>query len=235
MQARERLEEVLDELAARYRDDLAPAIDRVWDDSIDLIRADAREWLARLAADPDWTPWRFELSFGLGGRDRLSDEHSVAEPVRLDCGIRLRGSIDLVEQASEGRVRATDYKTGKPWVKQDAVIDGGKALQPVLYALALEKLVPGSDVESGRLHYCTARGSFSEVVIPLDTFARAAADRVAKTVGEALSEPFLPAAPEKRGCTYCDYKTVCGNAEEFRVTRKPQIRLAALKQLREMS
>ena len=38
---------------------------------------------------------------------------AAATAVELDCGIRLRGSIDLVEQDASGALRATDYKTGR--------------------------------------------------------------------------------------------------------------------------
>ena len=55
-----------------------------------------------------------------------------------------------------------------------AVVDGGAALQPVLYALAVEKLFPGQTVESGRLYYCTAAGGFAERTVPLDAAAKAA-------------------------------------------------------------
>src|SRR6185503_12111233 len=63
--ARGRLDVVLDRVAARYRDELAPAIERVWADGIASIRADLREWLRRMAGDVAWTPSRFELAFGL--------------------------------------------------------------------------------------------------------------------------------------------------------------------------
>ena len=59
----------------------------------------------------------------------------------LDCGIRLRGSIDLVERNAEGHLRVTDHKTGKVRVKTDSIVEGGASLQPVLYALAVEKLL----------------------------------------------------------------------------------------------
>jgi hypothetical protein len=46
-------------------------------------------------------------------------------------------------------------------------------LQPVLYALAAEKLL-GDEVkiDCGRLYFCTARGCFAEHVVPLDDKAR---------------------------------------------------------------
>jgi ATP-dependent helicase/nuclease subunit B len=232
--ARAVLDRVLDEVAARYKDALAPAIDRVWEDGIASIRADLREVLRRSTEETTWVPAHFELSFGLVER-RDRDPKSVNEPVALDCGIKLRGSIDLVERRGDGALRATDYKTGKARAVDGTIIGGGEVLQPVFYALTLEKLFPGERVDSGRLYYSTSNGDFKNVVMPLDDEARRAADDVAKTIGQALEEGFLPAAPAERGCEWCDYKPVCGPYEEQRVKKKRQDKLQPLLQLRKRS
>jgi ATP-dependent helicase/nuclease subunit B len=101
----------------------------------------------------------------------------------------------------------------------------------VLYALAAERLL-GSPVESGRLYYCSSRGGYEDRVVPLDEHARVAAREFAAVVGGALAEGFLPAAPDRGACQWCDYRRVCGPYEETRVAMKPQPRLAALEQLR---
>ena len=232
--ARAHLDRVLDETAKRYEDDLAPAIDRVWRDGVESVRADLREWLRRASLDSSgFTPWLFELSFGLLGR-RDRDPHSRDEPVRLDCGVALRGSIDLVERASGDRVRVTDHKTGKVRVEPGQIVAGGEALQPVLYGLAIEKLFPELQVESGRLYYCTAAGGFEERSVPLDASARRSAQTVADVIGQALGEPFLPAAPAQGACRWCDYRSVCGPYEELRTARKWKPALAPLAKLREL-
>jgi CRISPR/Cas system-associated exonuclease Cas4 (RecB family) len=232
--ARDLLDAALDVAAARARDQLAPAIDSVWDEGIESIRADLREWLRRAAEDDSgFVPWRFELAFGLASREH-ADPHSTREPVTLDGGLQLRGSIDLVERRSDGALRATDHKTGKERFGRDAVTRGGEALQPVLYALALEKRFPEQTVESGRLYYCTAAGGFAERVVPLDKEAREAARVVADAIDESLSKPFLPAAPAKGACNWCDYRVVCGPYEELRTSRKPLDEIAALTRVREL-
>jgi ATP-dependent helicase/nuclease subunit B len=219
-QARAALDGILDRVAARYRDTLAPAIARVWDDEVAAIRADLLEALQRETRRAPWTPWKLELAFGLSeGRGR--DPSSTAEPVPLDCGIRLRGSIDVVEHSVDGALRATDHKTGKARQRPGTVIGGGESLQPVFYALALEKLFPGRRVAGGRLSYCTSAGDFKEVAVPLDRAARDAADKVAAAVGQGLARGFLPAVPARDACRYCDYRPVCGPWEEER-TRKKQ-------------
>jgi hypothetical protein len=58
---------------------------------------------------------------------------------------------------------------------------------------------------------------------------------VAEIIGQALDQPFLPAAPAERQCAWCDYQTVCGRYEELRTRRKPKRQLASLLKLREMT
>ena len=152
--------------------------------------------------------------------------------VDLDCGIQLRGSIDLVERCPPGQVRVTDHKTGKATGKPGQQIDGGKSLQPLLYALAAEKLFADEVVTSGRLYFCTSTGGFSEQIVPLDEQSRETIYRVAETVGEAIAKPFLPAAPENGQCDRCDYRIVCGPHEERRTARKAQARLEPLLAMR---
>jgi CRISPR/Cas system-associated exonuclease Cas4 (RecB family) len=230
--ARAQLDRVVDEVAGRYRDELAPAIDRVWVDGVQAVRSDLREWLRRTSLDDSgFVPWRFELSFGLPGR-RDRDPHSADEPVALECGLRLRGSIDLVERRDDGHVRVTDHKTGKERFKPGEIVARGEALQPVLYALAAEKLFPEETVESGRLYYCTATGGFEDRTVALDAGARNSAQTVADVIGQALGEPFLPAAPDEGACRWCDYQVVCGPYEELRTRRKWKPPLEPLTKLR---
>ena len=76
---RKTLDEVIEEVARQFYSDLAPAIDRVWDDGIDFIRVDLREWLRRASEDDlGYVPWRFELSFGLA-----TAVHKGGRPTRI--------------------------------------------------------------------------------------------------------------------------------------------------------
>jgi len=234
-EAQDAVDGVLREVAGRYRDQLAPAIARVWEDAIGSIRADLREWL-RLASEDDsgWVPYRFELSFGLADRERANaDPASSDEAVPVVGGLELRGAIDLVERQERGRLRVTDHKTGKVRAKPDVVVGGGEILQPVLYALACERLLP-EPVAAGRLYYCTATGGYEERVVVIDDRARAAAAEVVAILDRALKTGFLPAAPAPRACQYCDYRPICGPYEEVRARRKPADGLKDLARLRSM-
>jgi RecB family exonuclease len=185
-----------------------------------------------------------ELAFGLSGpaAEIERDDASLDAPVSLASGIRLRGSIDLVEGKS-GALRATDHKTGRPKVPSGARIAGGRSLQPALYAQALEAMLAAGQlhervqatlgegphpVTSGRLSYCTQKGGFTAVDVPHDAEAAAGLAMLKGAIEEGLERGRLlrrPLAERSDGriqlaCTYCDYLVVCGPDEGARAARK---------------
>jgi ATP-dependent helicase/nuclease subunit B len=227
-------DQVLDGVAAKFEDDLAPAIQRVWKSEIEYVRTDLRGWIQQLASAPsDWLPLHFEFAFGLAaGQHR--DPASTTEEATILNGIRLRGAIDLIEKhATRDVLRVTDHKTGKAPQNRPQYVGGGAILQPLLYALAAEQLLH-QPVESGSLFFCTQRGDFSTVNIPLDTQSRQRVARVLETIGQFVEEGFLPAAPQTGACAICDYRPVCGPYEEQRSKRKQPDRLEPLVNIRNL-
>src|SRR5262249_55721835 len=161
-----------------------------------------------------WVPKWFELAFGMG-----------SPPIVLADGTRVRGAIDMIEE-KEGDLRITDHKTGRaqpPFI----FTRNGEVLQPLLYAEAAELLL-GKPALATRLFYCTQRGGFKLDEIPVTDEARKHLSKVIEIIDESLSQGFVPAAPRKEACTYCDYKIVCGPYEEIRVDRKRSDRLRLL-------
>jgi CRISPR/Cas system-associated exonuclease Cas4 (RecB family) len=225
------LEDCVRRAAERYRERLAPAIARVFDDAIDALHADLKRWLERATQDA-WQPRHFELSFGATRREQ-ADRDSREAPVALPDGSLLSGSIDLVE-AHGDRLRATDHKSGKPHAPRELLIGGGAHLQPLLYALALEALFPGREVVAGRLYYCTSDGGFEQRSVALTEQAREHARGVLKTIDQALADGFLPAAPAEGACAQCHYQPVCGPYEEQRIASKDPARLKPLQILRQL-
>ncbi len=227
--ARQLLEWAIGEVTAQAYDDLAPAIDRVWKDEIDTLRRDLRLWLdQQLLPDAQrWVPERFELAFGLPP-DPARDEQSVAAPAKVgESGFLLRGSIDLVERRLDGTdLRVTDHKTGKNRTTPATIVEGGRVLQPVLYAVALEALT-GATVAEGRLSYCTTAGQFSERPIRLDPHIRHRGIEVLEIIDRAVAEGTLAAKPGAvaghAACDYCDFRPVCGPDEPVRTKRKPAV------------
>jgi len=233
--ARTTLDRTLDRVAEQYSEDLAPAIQRVWQDEVESMRADLRMWLEQsTATQAQWEPIAFELAFGLR-RDPANDPRSVEAEVTLPEGYRLRGIVDLIERKRGGSdLRVTDYKTGRDYTRRNLVVGGGEMLQPVLYGLAVEHLLAAPVVQS-RLYYCTRAGGFSERVVPLSPEARARGPEVLAVIDRAIEAGFLPAAPRPRACGICDFRDVCGPREETRITLKDQARLDSLRALRDWS
>jgi len=247
-QALEHADAALVRVAGEYEEQLAPAIPRVWRSGIEDLRTDLRGWLQHAAQnDQEWMPAHFELGFGLEGLglkwsgargpESVRDPASAREPVSLAEGVRLRGSIDLVERHTARQVlRITDHKTGKPLERPPAFVGGGKALQPLLYSLAASILL-GQPVESGRLFYSTQRGGYQQMGVPVNDRARGFLARFLGDVDGSIAGGFLPPAPEKDACEYCDYRVVCGPYEEQRTVRKDRRdeRMEALIEIRGMA
>jgi ATP-dependent helicase/DNAse subunit B len=230
--ARGVLDQTIDEVATRQYDELAPAVDRIWVDEMSSIRRDLVAWLYYLARDgAEWEPIRFEFAFGrVPG---LRDATSIRDDVVLEERFRLRGAIDLIESHRQTKVlRVTDHKTGrKPDRIDRTIVGGGAVLQPVLYAMVVEKAL-NAPVSHGRLFYCTSAGSFYEHPIPLSDLTRSAGVDVLRIIDRAIEDGFLAAAPAEDACDRCDFISVCGRDVARRIARKPADRLADLHALR---
>jgi len=218
--------------ASAYKERLAPAIERVWRDEIAAIGRDLRVWIRKLPESAPWTPEYFEYSFGLVDEGR--DERSQREPVRIDDRFILRGSVDVIEtKQGSPELRITDHKTGRNRTTPRTVIGGGGTLQPVIYGLAIEKIL-GRPVREGRLFYATTAGGFAEHPVPLSDANRRAGLEALEIIDRAIELGFLPAAPADRACTWCDFRSICGPDEPRHIARKAADRLGDLTALRDM-
>jgi ATP-dependent helicase/nuclease subunit B len=216
--AKDALDRVLEDTAKEYAERLAPAIDQIWMNEIERLRADLRGWLVFVTSEQhDWVPTDAEQTF---------------DGVNVGGGWMLRGRIDLIEESRSGELRVTDYKTGNYPDPAPEVTGKGEILQPLLYALAAEQLYSDKQVGGGRLFYATLRGGYRSVYIPLNDSTRVEINHVLATIDDALAKGVLPAAPREDGCKHCDYIVICGPHEEERVRRKPPGELEGLIQLR---
>ena len=226
------LESAIDSTAADYKERLAPAIERVWRDEIAAIGRDLRVWIRKLPEAAPWTPEYFEYSFGLNDEGR--DARSQRGPVTIGDRFILRGSVDVIEtREGSQELRITDHKTGRNRTTARTVIGGGAALQPVIYGLAIEKIL-GRPVREGRLFYATTAGGFAEHPVPLSEANRRAGLEALEIIDRAIELGFLPAAPAERACTWCDFRSICGPDEPRHVSRKTADPLGDLVALRGM-
>ena len=209
------LETVFWQVEEEVRERVAPAIDRIWQDQMDGLLGDLRGFLQRYAATGRM-PLANELTFGMGAR-QPADPASRTEAAVLPGGLRLHGSIDVVERLADGAIQITDYKTGRASIettRQQRILFGGRALQPLLYALAYEAL-SGTPTASGRLYYATIRGTYLETVVDAASEeSRAVFESFVGGLDRATRNGRFPALPNPgvsyRVCDYCDYLPVCG-------------------------
>ena len=199
------------------------------------VRNDLEGWLNSVAhRDNEWLPLHEELAFGLNIPKPSKDPVSKEEDVVILDGIKLMGSIDLVEKNTEtGLLRVTDYKSGRKPTELPVHIGGGRVLQPVLYALAAEQIL-GQRALSGQLFYATRRESYERVEIVLDSRARNAATEALAIIHDSIRDGFLPAAPADGACSKCDYRALCGPYENERLQLKPRNALRDLERLRKI-
>ena len=231
------LDETLDRLAARYYEDLAPAIDRVWTDEVESMRTDLKGWVHQVANEEgEWVPIRAEFGFGFPpapGRD----PRSVSDPALIDGVWKLHGIVDLVEArgrpTAKGELRVTDHKTGKDRTRERMVVGHGEVLQPVLYGLAVEQAL-GRPVSESRLFFSTVTGGYATRSVSLGETERRHGLAVLEIVDRAIETGVILPAPRPGACAWCDFRVVCGPWEEIRVLRKDDTKLVDLQVLRRM-
>ena len=231
------LDETLDRLAARYYEELAPAIDRVWTNEIETMRTDLKGWVHQVAdEDGEWMPIRAELGFGFPPRPGR-DPRSLPEPVEIDGRWKLHGIVDLIEARARptaaGELRVTDHKTGKNRTAERMVVGHGEVLQPVLYGLAVEQVL-GRPVGVSRLFFATAAGAYATRSVLLGDTERRHGLEVLEIIDRAVETGVIVPAPRRGACAWCDFRVVCGPWEEIRVLRKDETKLVDLQVLRRL-
>jgi RecB family exonuclease len=175
---------------------------------LDALEADVRSFVA-MVRDQRPRVVRTELAFGPEPDAEGSVEVDVRGGTDGQGGpLRLRGRIDRVDALADGGLRVVDYKTGGARAYNAAVpFAGGRRLQHLLYALAVEHMRPGERVELAEYHFPTTRG---ENRIASYTRADLAAghDVLAALLDLARQGRFL-ATTDRDDCRYCDFRQVC--------------------------
>jgi CRISPR/Cas system-associated exonuclease Cas4 (RecB family) len=225
------LDDTLTRIAAKYAEQLAPAVERVWQDEIASMRTDLHIWARDLARTSGWEPWLFEFAFGLPDAPE-QDPNSRRDPVIIDDRFILRGAIDLVERKPGTKIlRVTDHKTSKNRSERGSIIGHGQQLQPVIYSLAVEAAT-GLAVESARFSYCTTAGGFTEHTVPINESTRRMGIEALEIIDRAVELGMLPPAPAEKACAICDFLAVCGPNQERRARRKSHDEIGDVLELR---
>lgn len=134
-----------------------------------------------------------------------------------------RGRIDRVDfTPGHARGRVVDYKTGKARLsfktpKKDAepkLFLGGSALQLPIYVLAAKQRFPEVKDWEAVYDYCTRRGDFARSRIPVTDETLARLSELVSWIANDTASGRYPFIADETGCTYCDYREVCGPAHD---------------------
>jgi putative RecB family exonuclease len=176
-----------------------------WAQTRDEIIENVQRSLAALAEiQGDFAPHRYEAAFGLKGQPELIVRDG-------DDQLRLRGFIDRVDRAPDGRLRIIDYKTAGPWAYTNRALTDGKRLQLPLYALgARDALGMGEPTDGFYWHVQHAQAS----PFTLEKFGSAEALEVAvehawTAVRSARQGHFVPQPPSDGCPAYCPAAGFC--------------------------
>lgn len=205
--AREAILAMMDKVVARWRDDVPPPGEAVFEAEVGELRRAALAFL-RMERDAlaagDAGRWsRFEIGFGAGD---TAGSYALAGGATLF----VKGRADRVDELPDGTVRVVDYKTGKATVyrksPRSGPFNGGRQLQPALYAAALEAVV-GRPVSRFEYRFPTERGG-NEIVAYDAAELAGAREVVAGLLEHVRTGAFIPTTDDA-DCAYCDYQAVC--------------------------
>ena len=159
---------------------------------------------ALIDASEDYAPLVPELAFGLQDRPPLII-HGEASTLRL------RGYIDRVDRAPDGRLRIIDYKAGSTLISPRDLVEGTR-LQLPLYALAAQEAL-ADEVDSGFYWHI---GSAKASSLKLERFEGGVPGAIETAVAHALSiveavraGEFAPTPPPDGCPRFCPAAAFC--------------------------
>jgi CRISPR/Cas system-associated exonuclease Cas4 (RecB family) len=116
--------------------------------------------------------------------------------------------VDRLDLVGEGGLHVVDYKTGRASGYREATpFAGGRRLQHLLYALAVEHLQPGAQVTASEYHFPTRRGENAVVSYRRDELR--AGPEVLTTLLDLVRDGRFLATTSADDCRYCDFAAVC--------------------------
>jgi len=152
----------------------------------------------------DFVPYLYEPPFGLRNCPALLVRDG-------DDSFRLRGFIDRVDRAPDGRVRVIDYKTSGPHGFTRRAVAEGKKLQLSLYALAArDALGLGEPVEGFYWHVQQAEPSgFTLAKFGPEDAMRVAVEYAWGAIRDIRSGHFASHPPDDGCPSYCPALAFC--------------------------
>jgi RecB family exonuclease len=202
---RDRLHEIATAKALEFERRGATGHARLWETELARIHGDLDYLLDdddRRRADRDSRVVRSELAFG----QRNEPAVEIAGP---GGRVRMRGSADLVEEASDGTLIVIDIKTGGFSSYKDIETDpvmAGTRLQLPVYAAAARQLLGGERAEAAYWFVRQGKRRWIEVELS-ESLTEVYADTIGRLVSAIASGLFPAKAPEGPDFSWvqCDF------------------------------
>jgi len=178
-----------------------------WTQTRAEILENVRRSIEALSALPgDFVPYQHEAAFGLHGQPLLIVREG-------DDSFQLRGFIDRVDRAPDGRVRIIDYKTAGPWAYTKKAVAEGKKLQLPLYALAARDALGLGDPDEGFYWHVRHAESSPFQMSRFDGGPEGAMEVAVEKAWEAVRGArdghFVPQPPDAGCPSYCPAAGFC--------------------------
>jgi ATP-dependent helicase/nuclease subunit B len=191
----------------------------LWEAQKEQLTARLEKSITALDAESDgWTPFAFELGFGLPARP--GQFRCPPLVLQTDVGpVQLRGVIDRVDRSPSGQCRVIDYKTGSSRLSpRDLRL--GYRLQLPIYALAAEQACGVGEVVDGcywsinqAKPHLKLKAFTDEDEQGLACAARVAQGHIERIVSGIRQAMFVPQPPEGGCSSYCPGASWCWQYE----------------------
>ncbi len=153
----------------------------------------------------NYVPLHFEYSFGIDDKEPAI--------INLSSGqVKISGIIDRVDQSNDGKYHIIDYKTGSTYgYANNAPFKGGRQLQHMIYALAIEQhlnLGEGA-VEESSYYFPTQKGLAQRFTRKQDKTLRTNGLDILEKLIDAVKHGHFEMTDDVNDCKFCDFKLVC--------------------------
>jgi hypothetical protein len=219
--ARERVLAIADATIAEWREKVPPPGETVFEGEANALRHAAVSFLElerQRIEGGDSAEWeQMEYEFGA--------ERPGAYPLGNGVTLPVKGKVDRIDRLPDGTLRIVDYKTGsaRPYRRdaKKAPFNGGRQLQPAIYAAAVEGLL-GERVSCFEYHFPTDRGQ--NTVITYEALELEEARGVIRSLLDQVREGSFVPTDDPEDCSYCEYQPVCRASRDARgrSTRSPR-------------
>ncbi len=135
-------------------------------------------------------------------------------------GLTLRGYVDRIDRAPDGRAWVIDYKTGSSFryhdIKQSAPFGNGTKLQLAAYALA----VPDATNVESLYWFITERANYEQRGFRVTDDIRERFDAVVGAIATGVARGAFPAVPNSDGgdvfenCRTCEFDRICSRRRD---------------------